>query len=100
MLPQRGQPCQKQPSTNTTIRLLPNVKSGLPSKPAWRLQPVIPAFRNSATSRNSVLRFPFARILDITQDRVSIEKTSTIDCCANYATCFGSLTQTFSLDLS
>lgn len=44
---QRGQPCQKQPSTNTASLLLKKTKSGFPKTRVRRRQPVIPAPRKS-----------------------------------------------------
>jgi hypothetical protein len=59
MWPQRGQPCQKQPSTKTTIRAVLKTKSGAPVNLAGLIrQPHVPARMSIARSRASVVRFP------------------------------------------
>jgi hypothetical protein len=68
--------CQKHPSTNTAIFSRGNTKSGLPNTRELRRQPVIRYSRNREISRNSVSRFPRARIRDITCDLFSRVKTS------------------------
>lgn len=74
-----GQPCQKQPSTNTATFNFGNTKSGLPNSLKLRLQPVKPSDLNRAINFNSVSLFPLPRIRDITELRFSIVKTSGID---------------------
>lgn len=71
-LKQRGQACQKQPSTNTTTRADRKVKSGFPISAWWRRQPDIPALRRRASKRISVSLFPRERILDISWERAFV----------------------------
>ena len=87
-----GQPCQKQPSTNTATQEARKTKSGrtfdlvfetpLPgarasSRRATCLrQPVMPAARISRASRTSVSRFPRERMRLITSLRLALEKMS------------------------
>ena len=71
-LKHRGQACQKQPSTNTTICAKRKVKSGFPISAWWRRQPDIPALRRSAIRRISVSLFPRERILDISWERANV----------------------------
>ena len=59
--PWRGQPCQKQPSTNTASFAARNMRSGLPGSSAPRRQSVMPATRSNAIKRSSVLLFFAAR---------------------------------------
>ena len=103
----RGQPCQKQPSTNSASRTCLNTKSGRTQKTVGRvtpcapflrspqpardlsesairtseclLHPVIPFARNSFASASSVSRLPRERIRDITSERFRFEKTSAMN---------------------
>ena len=56
-----GQPCQKQPSTNTASRARGNAKSGRPGSGRCRRQPVIPCSRSKPARRTSVVRLPRER---------------------------------------
>lgn len=67
--PQRGQPCQKQPSTNTASRARGKAKSGFPAIGYCRRQPVMWEARKAATRANSVDLFPFERTAAITRER-------------------------------
>lgn len=75
---QRGQRCQKQPSTNTASFDLANAKSGRPGRAACLRHPVIPFTRRIAAKAISVLWLPFPRIRDITSERLALVKTSAI----------------------
>ncbi len=74
--PWMGQPCQKQPSTNTAVRLCRNTKSGRPNTGRFLRQPVMPSARKTEARAHSVSRLPLERIVDITSDRLAFEKTS------------------------
>ena len=74
----RGQPCQKQPSTNTATRSRRKTKSGLPKTRAWCRQPVMPRSCMSAMRRSSVARLPRERMSAITALRFAFVKTSVI----------------------
>ena len=74
----RGQPCQKQPSTNTATFSARKMKSGLPGSGAPRRQPVMPCSRISAMRRSSVARFPLERMSAMTALRFAGVKTSAI----------------------
>src|SRR5260221_8569909 len=74
----RGQPCQKQPSTNTASFAARKRKSGLPKTGALRRQPVMPCSRISAMRRSSVARLPRERMRDMTALRFALVKTSGI----------------------
>lgn len=77
--PCSGQPCQKQPSTNTATFPVRNTKSGFPKSETPRLQPVIRCLRRIAASRSSVARFPQDRTRDIRLERslaVSVSATT------------------------
>lgn len=104
LVPCRGHPCQKQPSTNTATRSARNTNSGrtcnaLPAPSfaslrsplfdflplhvstrsfTWRLHPVIPAARISPASFYSVSLFPVERMRDMTSERLAGVKTSGI----------------------
>lgn len=68
--PQRGQPCQKQPSTKIATRFATKQKSGRPGTPTtWRFQPRKPYRMRYAATRISVERLFFARIFIICADR-------------------------------
>ena len=57
MWPQRGQPCQKQPSTKTASLLLTKTKSGFPGKPGrCSFHPLKPALTKANRRRISVVR--------------------------------------------
>jgi hypothetical protein len=71
-----GQPCQKQPSTNTAILNFGNTKSGRPKTGRCRRHPEIPCRRKSRTRTSSVSLFPRERMRAITADRFALEKTS------------------------
>jgi hypothetical protein len=80
ILPWRGHPCQKQPSTNTARFSVRKMKSGLPGIRAPRRQPTMRCFRSNAIKRSSVLRFPRERTRDIRSERsttVSVSDTTT-----------------------
>lgn len=77
-LPQTGQPCQKQPCTNTHTRDRGNVKSGEPGRGKCLRHPESPARRNSVASANSVEALPLPRMLRIIAERLALEKMSTI----------------------
>jgi len=64
-----GQPCQKQPSTNTARRILCQTKSGRPNTFWFRRQPLILATRKIEISRNSVRLLPAPRTKDMRFDR-------------------------------
>ncbi len=64
----RGQPCQKHPSTKTTIFDFGKTKSGFPCNTTPRRQPTMPFARNKAIIRISVERFPRPRTRDIRSD--------------------------------
>ena len=76
--PWRGQPCQKQPSTNTATFSARKTKSGLPGSGAPRRQPVMRCSRINAIKRSSVARFPRERMSDITALRFARVNTSAI----------------------
>ena len=80
-----GQPCQKQPSTNTARRCTGKTKSGFPVKSAaFRVQPRIPARTKAARRRHSVERFPLERTCAITLERVSGVTQSTSNLFARF----------------
>ena len=77
----RGQPCQKQPSTNTATFRMGKIKSGFPGKRAPRRQPMMCRARIKAMSRSSVELFPRARTRDIRSERcanVSVSATASL----------------------
>ena len=78
IVPCRGHPCQKQPSTNTATRSYQNTKSGFPNTRCFRRHPVIPSRRNHRASATSVSRFPLERTRAITSDRFFLVKISDI----------------------
>jgi hypothetical protein len=80
--PWRGQPCQKQPSTNTATFSAGNTKSGLPGSGAPRRQPLMRCPRSSAIVRSSVSRFPRERMSDMTAERLTLVNTSAMRECA------------------
>ena len=67
----RGQPCQKQPSTNTATFHFWKEKSGRPGRGRWRRQPVMWRSFRTVTNANSVFLLPRERIRDINSERVS-----------------------------
>jgi hypothetical protein len=70
--PQRGHPCQKQPSTKTASFLCLKKKSGLPGRSiAWRRQPEIFERTNAIRRASSVDLLFFPRIAAIVRDRTS-----------------------------
>lgn len=71
-----GQPCQKQPSTNTANLIFGKTKSGFPYIGKFLRQPVILFFRKIEIRRSSVLAFPLPRIFAITSERFCFENTS------------------------
>ena len=73
-----GQPCQKHPSTKMARRSRRKTKSGLPGRPWFRRQPLIPLERRIKANRSSVSLFPRERIADMTADRLVFVKTSGI----------------------
>lgn len=72
----RGQPCQKQPSTNTASHFSLKAKSGLPKTFRCLRQPVILCVRNNFASASSVSLLPRDRMRDITSERFALVKTS------------------------
>lgn len=77
--PWRGQPCQKQPSTNTATFCARKMKSGFPGSGTPRRQPMMRRSRINTMSRSSVARFPRARTRDIRSERsatVSVSVTA------------------------
>lgn len=76
--PCTGQPCQKQPSTNTATRCFGKTKSGRPKTPDLRRHPTKPLRRNTSINRNSVDRLPCPLTSDMICERFFGEKTSTI----------------------
>ena len=75
-VPCLGQPCQKQPSTNTATLASRNTKSGFPNSGCLLRQPVIPCNRRKAINASSVSLFPWERMRDMTSERFVLEKTS------------------------
>jgi hypothetical protein len=73
---QRGQPCQKQPSTNKAIFLSGQAKSGLPGTFQCFRWPCNPAFLRILAIICSVLRFPVERTDAMIRDRVALETLS------------------------
>jgi len=73
-----GQPCQKQPSTNTATRKTGKTKSGLPKMDRLRRQPVTRCNRRMWSNANSVSLLPRPRMRDITSERFFLVKTSGI----------------------
>ena len=87
-----GQPCQKQPSTNSASRTCLKIKSGRTFTPSprrgagrggvlictCRRQPVILCRRNNFASASSVSLFPRERMRDITNERFALVKMSDI----------------------
>lgn len=63
-------PCQKQPSTNTTVLASGQTKSGRPGRATSSFQQGTPALRNNSPSRYSVVRFPALRTRAISSPRV------------------------------
>lgn len=76
-----GQPCQKQPSTNTASRAFRKTKSGLPNTGQCRRQPVMRWRRNKMIIANSVDLFPQDRTRDITSDLFDLPYMSTTETC-------------------
>lgn len=64
-----GQPCQKQPSTNTAMRSARQTKSGRPGIGRCLRHPLSPAARNKSRRRSSVLRLPVPRTACIVRER-------------------------------
>ena len=75
----RGQPCQKQPSTNTAVLSFGKTKSGLPGRLEPRRQPVMPFARKTWISRSSVSLLPEPRMRDITSERFRLVKMSDLE---------------------
>jgi hypothetical protein len=72
MCPHAGQPCQKQPSTNTASLEAGNKKSGFPRRlPVLRVQPDTPARTSANRNRTSVVRLPCDLIARIIVRRTS-----------------------------
>lgn len=74
--PCSGQPCQKHPSTNRTVRHFRNTKSGFPKSFGCRRHPTILPRRKISISVSSVLLFPFARTRAICSDRARLGATT------------------------
>ncbi len=75
--PQRGQLCQKQPSTNTATRGFEKKKSGLPGKPpGWRTHPLTPWRTSAIRKRTSVVLLLLPRIADIIRERFKVTPTN------------------------
>lgn len=79
ILPCRGHPCQKQPSTKTATRCLRKTKSGLPASGTARRQPVTRCSRSNATKRSSVLALRLARTFAISALRFDLVRTSAMN---------------------
>jgi len=75
---QRGQPCQKHPSTKTASRSLRKTKSGHPSNGRCRRQPLTPCFRKILIRLISVALFPLDRTAAMICDRFSLLTESDI----------------------
>lgn len=73
-----GQPCQKQPSTNTATFSFGNTKSGFPKARDLLRHPVIPLVRNIVIRRSSVALLPAPFTRDMISERLRAEKTSVI----------------------
>lgn len=71
-----GQPCQKQPSTNTATRCFWKTKSGFPKTGRRRRQPAMPWRRKSFIKASSVSLLPCPRMRDMTSERLALVKTS------------------------
>lgn len=81
ILRQRGQPCQKQPSTKTTRRWATKTKSGFPKTcGGFTFQPDTPAETSRARNFHSVERLPRPRTPAIIWERFFFVKTSAIGC--------------------
>lgn len=75
--PQRGQPCQKQPSTKTASRASRKKKSGRPgTSSACNFQPVTRARTKASRSRRSVVLLPRPRTARIAEERTGETPTN------------------------